>query len=90
MIIGLRKGEEIPHWITHVLEIEGGSATARTVSPADRAAHLSSPASPKAAPTTSKAAVRDLVVDMKDVNVSYGNRKVGVIHSKNVTSSKYG
>ncbi|KAF9473071.1 P-loop containing nucleoside triphosphate hydrolase protein [Pholiota conissans] len=76
MIIGLRNGEEIPHWITHALEIEGGSAIARKLSPPDYVAHLSQKVATGTTPKTSKAAPTSLIVDMKDVNVAYGNRKV--------------
>ena len=76
MIIGLRKGEEIPHWITHALEIEGGSATARKLSPTDYVAHLGQKVATSTTPKASKAASTNLIVEMMDVNVAYGNRKV--------------
>ncbi|KAF8901898.1 P-loop containing nucleoside triphosphate hydrolase protein [Gymnopilus junonius] len=78
IIIGLRKGEEVPSWITHVLEIEGG--TARTWEASEFSPQLpwrlkfeiesSTP------PPTQRQSEGALLVDMRDVNVAYGDRKV--------------
>ncbi|KAF8161590.1 P-loop containing nucleoside triphosphate hydrolase protein [Crassisporium funariophilum] len=73
IILGLRKGEEVPSWITNVLEIQDGTAVARK----------SSNASPWLIKTTEMSAASprkvdegSVLVDMKDVNVVYGTRKI--------------
>ncbi|PPQ96386.1 hypothetical protein CVT26_004988 [Gymnopilus dilepis] len=84
IMIGLRKGEDVPAWITHVLEVEGAQAVARTVKevrsmlaavPVTQKVESSSDKTeePSSTTTTGEGA---LLVDMRDVNVAYGARKV--------------
>ena len=76
VIIGLRKGEEIPHWITHVLEIEKGAAIDREVVSSDHLPHQGIFGESK----SSSSHGRELLADMKNVNVTYGERKVRPSH----------
>jgi len=78
IIIGLRKGEDVPPWITHILEIEGG--TARTKTSTGSHQHFEKPPEKGGQPLTlsSNDLNGQLLVDMQNVNVSYGNRKVGL------------
>ncbi|PPQ85672.1 hypothetical protein CVT25_002139, partial [Psilocybe cyanescens] len=78
IIIGLRKGEEIPSWITHLLDIDGRSARTRAASDAvshpSAAPNITTKPVSKADALTGKSA--SLLVDMKGVNITYGDRKV--------------
>ncbi|KDR69798.1 hypothetical protein GALMADRAFT_145195 [Galerina marginata CBS 339.88] len=79
IIIGLRKGEEIPSWITHILEIDRGTAKARETSQSAHGhPHIPVPASGVHASelTQLTRSGEHLLVDMKNVNVAYGDRKV--------------
>ncbi|KAF8959254.1 P-loop containing nucleoside triphosphate hydrolase protein [Flammula alnicola] len=81
IIVGLRKGEEVPAWITHVLEIEGRTASTRKVlqsNPIFHPAHGIQIDGSTAGQKSEASSVekKSLLVDMKDVNVAYGNRKV--------------
>jgi hypothetical protein len=90
IILGLRQGEEVPGWVTHILDVRDGTAFAHS----SNFFHLTMneaklPTSPVFPP---KYEVGDVVVDMKDVNVTYGTRKVNQLHhwiSKNVSYSSF-
>lgn len=80
ILLGLRKGEEVPTWVTHVLEIQGDTGFSRKNPPllpprlVDR----------KILPSLSRSLPRDdrnLVIDLQNVNVSYDNRSVRVFSS---------
>jgi len=82
IILGLRKGEEVPAWVTHILDVRDGTASTRhlfdsssfsqstTTDVTERAKSSTAPVLPP------KYKVGGIVVDMKDVNVTYGTRKV--------------
>ena len=80
IILGLRQGEQVPDWVTHILEVQDGTASARHVLNPSNVSHSTVnliEEKPLPAPVLpSKHKVGDLVVDMKDVNVTYGTRKV--------------
>ena len=78
IIIGMRAQEELPGWVTHVLNISEGGVTPMTRE------RWRGPAG--ALPKTQRAekdgsdeesAVGELIVDLKGVGVKYGNRTVG-------------
>lgn len=73
IILGLRKGEDIPSWITHVLEINGRAAMPRSVTQAAGLTFKSLREEPR---KDIERKVGKLLVDMQDVNVTYGDRKV--------------
>ncbi|PPQ65555.1 hypothetical protein CVT24_010818 [Panaeolus cyanescens] len=76
IIIGLRHGEEVPSWITHILEVAGGHA--KIQSPSFMPVHTITP--PKNTGSASKTGPslqrHKLLIDLKNVNVSYGDRKI--------------
>lgn len=78
IIIGLRKGEDVPPWITHILEIEGG--TTRTKTSAASHQHFENAPEKGGQPLalSSNNLNSQLLVDLQNVNVSYGDRKVGI------------
>ena len=91
IMIGLRKGEDVPAWITHVLEVEGAQAVARTVKevrsmlaavPVTQKVESSSDKTEKPSSTTTTGEGA-LLVDMRDVNVAYGARKVCIFNCDN-------
>jgi hypothetical protein len=75
IILGLRQGEQVPDWVTHILNVRDGipfvssnfSDLRKKV--IKKNLHIT-PVPPR------KHSVGDVVVDMKDVNVTYGTRKV--------------
>ncbi|KIM36862.1 hypothetical protein M413DRAFT_13644 [Hebeloma cylindrosporum] len=73
VIIGLRKGEDVPPWITHILEIEGGTARTKISSASHQPSEKNSQ---QDLDLPSKDLNGQLLVDLQNVNVSYGNRKV--------------
>ena len=81
IILGLRKGEEVPTWVTHILDVRDGTASTRRLfdSSSFSQSTMNVPIEAKL-PTTPdippKCKVGSVVVDMKDVNVTYGSRKV--------------
>ncbi|KAF8802603.1 P-loop containing nucleoside triphosphate hydrolase protein [Phlegmacium glaucopus] len=85
IILGLRNGEEVPAWITHVLDVRDGTASARHLLDSSGLSHLTmdtaEEAKPPAMPAPPKYEIGNVVVDLKDVNVTYGTRKV----LKNIT-----
>ena len=78
IILGLRQGEQIPDWVTHILDVRDGTAFAKHSS--SNFSHLEMKITEEGLPTTPvlppKHKVGNVVVDMKDVNVTYGTRKV--------------
>ena len=81
IILGLRKGEEVPVWVTHILDVRDGTASTRHLfnSSSLSQSTMNVPMEAKL-PTTPdippKCKVGSVVVDMKDVDVTYGSRKV--------------
>ena len=78
IILGFRKGEEIPTWVTHVLEIQGCTALSRV---------NDVPHTPQRfvnrKPRLYRAPTRDdkkSVADLKGINVSYGDRSVSTFY----------
>lgn len=78
VIIGLRKGEDVPPWITHILEIEGGTATTKTSTVSYQHFEKTSEKAGQPVALSSNHLNGQLLVDMQNVNVSYGNRKVSL------------
>ncbi|KAF9045131.1 P-loop containing nucleoside triphosphate hydrolase protein [Panaeolus papilionaceus] len=74
IIMGVRHGEDIPAWITHVLEIAGGRANIQSPS------HM--PAIPQKRhtdyikPVAATPQGNRLLIDLQHGNVSYGDRKI--------------
>ena len=81
MILGLRKGEEIPTWVTHVLDVQGGTAFSRKNTSLKQRVGIWKTRS-RLSHTFSKDD-KNLVVDLKNVNVSYGDRSVSALSSLN-------
>ena len=86
IILGLRQGEQVPDWVTHILDVQDGTASARQLFNSSDFFHLTTkvieekPPSKKASSLFPKHKVGDVVVDMKDVNVTYGTRKVNQLY----------
>ena len=78
IIIGLRKGESVPPWITHVMEIEGGTASTKRLSSATFRQHFETSSEKVDQLSALPSNNGRLLVDMRNVNVSYSNRKVGL------------
>lgn len=79
IILGLRKGEEVPAWVSHILDVRDGTAFPRHRSDLSNLSQLTRDVEELKVPVTSvlpKYKVGGVVVDMKDVNVTYGTRKV--------------
>lgn len=80
IILGLRQGEQVPDWVTHILDVRDGTASARHVLNSSDFSHLRVNVIEEKLPPTPvlppKHKVGDVVVDMKDVNITYGTRKV--------------
>ena len=79
IILGLRQGEQVPDWVTHILNVQDGTASASPFVSSNisesrmeviRNLLMMSPDPFRIHK------VGDVVVDMKDVNVTYGTRKV--------------
>jgi hypothetical protein len=85
IILGLRQGEQVPDWVTHILDVRDGTASARHSSNFSES-HLGMKVIEEKLPTTPvlppKHKVGDVVVDMKDVNVTYGTRKVNQLYDR--------
>ena len=79
IILGLRKGEEIPTWVTHVLEIQGGIVSSREHD-ALRLPQRFVNRKPSSLLRALTSDDRKPVVDIKNINVSYGDRSVSVLH----------
>lgn len=73
----------MPDWVTNILDVRDGTASARHSS---NFSHLRMEVIEEKLPTTPvlppKHKVGDVVVDMKDVNVTYGIRKVNQLYDK--------
>ncbi|KAH9485831.1 putative ABC transporter ATP-binding protein [Psilocybe cubensis] len=78
IIVGVRKGEDIPPWITHILEIDGSSATAREASAVSHTFNTRTFTPAQTVNNSGHLTVKptSLLVDMQGVNVAYGDRKV--------------
>lgn len=70
-MIGLRHGENIPVWVSHVLEIIDGKASMKRASPVHHSTQQT-----KQISSRTPFGVGELVADLQGVGVSYGNRKV--------------
>lgn len=82
IILGLRQGEEVPDWVTHVLDIRDGTAFTRHPSNFSHSREEGAKL-PTTTPVLSpKHEVGGVVVDMKDVNVTYGTRKVNYLYDE--------
>ena len=69
----------MPDWVTHILDVRDGTATAKHASNFSHLAMNATEEKPPITPVppTKHKEVGDVVVvDMKDVNVTYGTRKV--------------
>ena len=83
IIIGMRAQEELPGWVTHVLNISEGGVTTMTRERWRGPAEVL----PKSQRVEEKdgrdeeRAVRELIVDLKGVGVKYGNRTVSKFSS---------
>ena len=77
IILGLRQGEQVPAWVTHILDVRDGTASSRNLldPPGLSPSHPRVKFVEKKLPVT-PTKVGDVVVDMKDVNVTYETRKV--------------
>ena len=86
IILGLRQGEQVPDWVTHILDVRDGTASARQLSESSNLSYLTTKVIEEKLPTTPvlppQHKVGDVVVDMKDVNVTYGTRKVNQLHDR--------
>ena len=84
IILGLRQGEQVPDWVTHILDVRDGTASASHLFDSSDLSHLRLKAIEEKPPVTPflppKHKVGDVVVDMKDVNVTYGTRKVNQLY----------
>ena len=87
IIVGLRSGEDIPSWITHILEVKEGTTFKGLHNSTSRHGYL-----PEAENLPESVLHTPLVgaplVEMKGVSVTYGSRKVGSnhIHSRRLQS----
>jgi hypothetical protein len=79
IILGLTQGEQVLDWVTHILDVRDGTTSVRHLFDDDsnNFSHLRTKAIEGKLPTPTpvfppKHKVGDVVVDMKDVNVTYG------------------
>ena len=77
IILGLRQGEQVPDWVTHILDVRDGTASTR---PSSNFSHLTMKFNEEKPPITSvpppKHKIGHVVAYLEDVNVTYGTRKV--------------
>ena len=76
IILGLRQGEEVPDWVTHILNVENGTASVSSKKDFDSRIEFIKEKLRIPPLLTQEHKVGDVVVDMKDVNVTYGTREV--------------
>ena len=72
IILGIRQGEGVPDCVTHILRVRDGTASG---SVNDSIMQVTKKYLP-IIPVSRNHKIGDVVVDMKDVNVTYGTRKV--------------
>lgn len=81
-MLGLRKGEKIPAWITHVLDVEGDTAVTKKNDSSFPSTDLVNKNQYICSSSRrNQLESGQLIADLKNVNVSYGERKV---HSTSV------
>ena len=76
VLLGLRRGEVIPDWITHVLEVQGVTSSKRLNSPSAQSRHRSDRKRDIHILKKNFSRTGELVADLRGVNVSYGDRRV--------------
>lgn len=76
ILLGLRRGEVIPDWITHVLEVQGVTSSKRLNSPLVQSRHRIERKRDIHPLPESFSKSGELVADLRGVNVSYGDRRV--------------
>jgi hypothetical protein len=75
IILGLRQGEQVPDWVTHILDVRDGTAFTIPFF-TSHFPDFSKKVIKKLPDRPRKHEVGDVVVDMKDISVTYGTRKV--------------
>lgn len=75
IIVGLRHGEDVPPWISHILEIREGSAVTKLRSTMHQPS-LPQKEAQKAVFPTLQAKTGEIVAELKGVSVAYGDRRV--------------
>ena len=84
IIIGMRAQEELPGWVTHVLNVSEGGVTPMTRERWRGSAGVlpkTQRAEQKDARDEERAVQGELIVDLKGVGVKYGNRTVSKLSS---------